>query len=214
MDETIQKNLIYFIWWNPDNGMLHFNLELLEQYIHLFDHKIIKIAEPKGGLPDFLKDSQIVKNDKHLGEAPHFKESLKHVEKGVTFYGHAKGVARPVNDPLKWWVSQLYKGNLDTQPDLENYLVSGCFGKLQPHPVNVPVPWHYSGSFFWFREEILARYRTTEIPAEIDNRWFTENFCGWLAKKEEAEFRLHSNEQPEYKCYSKHFWNQNKHLIL
>ena len=213
MDKNIPKNLIYFIWWKPENGMLKFNLNLLEQYIHLFDHKIIRIADGNGPLPDFLKDAQIVKNHRGLGEAPHFKESLKEIKEGVTFYGHAKGVARPVNNPLKWWVTQLYKGNLDSPPNLKGYLTSGCFGKFGAYPLNVTVPWHYSGSFFWFTQEILERYKKSIAPASIDNRWFTENFCGWLAKKEEAEFRLHSNDRSEHKCYSERFWERNKHLI-
>ena len=215
MDKNVPKNLIYFIWWNKRNGMLKYNLDLLEQYLHMFDgQRIIKVASAlRKDLPAFLKEAELVKNDPVLGEAPHFKESLTHIKGGYTFYGHAKGVSRDANRPLKWWVKQLYKGNLDTPPNLTDYRVSGCFGKLRPGSEQVPVPWHYSGSFYWFTEEILNRYSQRGIPDNIDNRWFTENFPGWLALEEEAEFRLHSSKSLKYNCYSKEFWRHNQHLI-
>jgi len=214
MDKVVSKNLIYFIWWNNDNGMLMYNLELLERYIDLFDNKTIKIADgKKNDIPGFLRGAQIVTNYSNMGEVPHFKHSLEEIQGGITFYGHAKGISRKTNNPLKWWVKQLYQGNLESEPNLDDYLVSGCFGKLRVGSRNVPVPWHYSGSFFWFTEEVLGRYKKTSIPRGIDNRWFTENFCGWLVDKEEAEFRLYSSDELRINCYSEDFWQKNKHLI-
>lgn len=179
----------------------------------LFDRKIIRVAGAnKRELPGFLSEARIVENDPVLCENPHFKESLKEIQEGVTFYGHAKGVSREVNNPLKWWVEQLYRGNLDTPPDLETYLVSGCFGKLRVGSKNVPMPWHYSGSFFWFTQEVLDRYRTRTVPINIDSRWFTENFCGWLVDQQEAEFRLHVSAEIGYNCYADYFWQRHPHL--
>ena len=195
--------------------MLKFNLDLVERYIGLFDGlRIIKIADgKKHQLPEFLKDAEIVDNDPVNGEAPHFKRSIKQITFGHTFYAHAKGISRPVNKPLKWWIEQLYKGNLDSKPNLKDHMVSGCFGKLRPGSIQVPVPWHYSGSFFWFRQEIVERYRLMKVPANIDNRWFTENFCGWLVKQKEAEFRLHASADHIYNLYSEKFWAKHTHLI-
>lgn len=209
------NNLIYFIWWNKDNGMLDFNLRLLEQYIGMFDGKrIIKIADVKPyQIPDFLKEAEIVHNDPINGESQHFKDSLSQIDQGYTFYAHAKGVSRVVNKPLRWWVTQSYHGNLKTRPDLDGYLTSGCFGKLRAGSSRVPVPWHYSGSFFWFRKEVVDRYLSKRVPEMIDTRWFTECFCGWLVDKEDAQFRLHSSDEHKYNCYSEDFWSKYSHLI-
>jgi len=217
----MKKNLIYFIYWRPENGMLHFNLQLLKKYINQFDGKrIIKVAIDDPGLnyhaviPSWL-NARIVKNDPEYNEARHFRDSLTEIgTEGVTFYAHAKGVTRTVNDPLKWWVELMYKGNLETEPDLTNYIFSGCFGKLRKGSKNVPVPWHYSGTFYWFQnEQVLSRYVTSRIPSEINNRWFSENFPGWIAKQSEAEFRIYSSGASKYNCYSHCFWEQNSHLL-
>lgn len=222
MDKAVKKNLIYFIYWKPENGMLHFNLGLLKRYIDMFDGiRIIKIAVDEPDLdwsrvvPEWL-NAKIVTNDPQYNEAQHFRDSLEEIgTDGVTFYAHAKGVSRAVNGQLKWWVELMYKGNLEAEPNLSgNHLFSGCFGKLRPGSVQVPVPWHYTGTFYWFRNApVIWRYNDMDIPDNINNRWFTENFPGWIARQEEAEFKLYSSAKHKYNCYRQDFWDENKHLL-
>jgi hypothetical protein len=221
----MKKNLIYFIWWNPDNGMLEYNLNLIEKYLHLFDGHILLISAGydlfeneriaiKYFGDDLYKKMVIVKNDPINGEKDYFKLAIKYLPKddSITFYAHAKGVSRVVNDPLKWWVKLLYKGNLETLPDMETNFFSGCFGKLKPSR-QCPLGWHYSGSFFWFKtKEVLERYETTEIPKEIDNRWFTENFPALIAKQEECEFRLWSGNERKMNFYDHYWWNRHPEI--
>lgn len=219
MDNSVAKNLIYFIWWNPDSIMLEYNLRFLKKYINVFDgQRIIKIAYDKYSPPkSVVRDlgAEIVSNDPVLNEAPHFKESLSRLNNnGITFYAHAKGVSRQVNKPLMLWVKIMYDYNLKTLPDLSQKLFSGCFGKLRPGSEQVPVDWHYSGSFYWFRnDEVLRRYNSQNIPKNIDNRWFTENFPGWIAKQEEVEFKVYASDEKGFNLYSEKFWMKNPKLL-
>lgn len=197
--------------------MLEFNLRRMDQYLHLFDGQIIvKVAGvARKDLPDcyeILRNAELVYN-LPTHEAEHFKESLSRLRRdgSVTFYAHAKGVSREPTDELKMWVDLMYRGNLQSPPNLKNKLFSGCFAKLRKGSVNVPVPWHYSGTFYWFRnDEVLRRYANSKIPGSIDNRWFTENFPGWIARKEEAELRLYSTADQRCNFYSPKFWSRNR----
>lgn len=228
MDNAVRKNLIYFIYWQPSSEMLLLNLEQMNKYIHLFDgQRIIKIAGIDSLNPvvlkrfPWLKEARFVQNDPIYNERPHFIDSLHELDYRLpshTFYCHAKGVSRVVNNPLKWWVQLMYNGNLGSEPNLKDYLFSGCFGKLRRGSDNVPVPWHYSGSFYWFDTvEVLKRfllpYYKKQVPNEIWNRWFTESFPAWIAKQSEAEFKLHASAEKGYNCYSDKFWNRHSHLL-
>lgn len=218
----MKRNLIYFIYWDNNNGMLDYNLSFMDKYIHLFDGQvIIKIAGDHdislNTLRNYpwLKKAKFVLNDPILHEAPHFKESLKELntdQDSITFYAHAKGVSRKVNNPLLNWVRLMYEGNLSEVPDLSDKLFSGCFGKLRKGSKQVPVPWHYSGSFYWFNTRKVLD-RIGKVPKEIDNRWFTESFPGWIAKQNEVGFKIHASAEMKYNLYSEDFWVRNKHLL-
>jgi hypothetical protein len=223
MDKAVRKNLIYFIYWSPENGMLEYNLNLIERYLTMFDGKIIVILagtdkeEHKRFINYSLWDNTMfvfVNNDPEFGEKNHFKLALKLLpeDDSITFYAHAKGVSRVVNDPLKWWVKLLYEGNLETLPNMETNLFSGCFGKLRAS-TQCPLGWHYSGSFFWFKtKEVLERHEKIKIPKEIDNRWFTENFPALIAKDHECEFRLWSGNERSMNFYSHDWWNSHPEI--
>lgn len=74
---------------------------------------------------------------------------------GWTFYAHGKGSAYPVG-PLQrrmWaWASRLWMYNC--RPSIVDSLRNprmdawGCFKLQMPHAQS---PWHYSGTYFWFR---------------------------------------------------------------
>jgi hypothetical protein len=221
MDNAVRKNLIYFIYWSPENGMLEYNLKLLERYLHLFDgERIFIIAGANDDvLNGFLGHATkiiSVSNDPVNGEKDYFKYALTLLPKddSITFYAHAKGVSRVVNRPLKWWVKLLYKGNLDTMPDMDHHIFSGCFGKLRGASPQCPLDFHYSGSFFWFKtKEVLERYEKKRIiPKEIDTRWFTENFPAFIAKQEECEFRLWSGDEKGMNFYSDKWWSKHPEI--
>lgn len=208
-------NLIYYIYWKPENGMLDLNLDYLSRYIHLFDTKIIKISGVEKvpahyiELYPFLKDAIYVENnDKH--EAEHFKQSLEQVNGCITFYAHAKGVSREVTPERIKWVRHLYVYSLCKVPDLSDKLFCGCFGKIRPGSKKVPTRWHYTGTFYWFRtDEVKQRYSKMKMPKNINTRWFTECFPGWIATEDEAIIRLFSSHKKNYSLANPEWWQKN-----
>ncbi len=230
MGNAPKKNLIYFIYWQPSSEMLLFNLALMDEYIQQFDGvRIIKVAGVDSLNPvvikrfGWLRDAKFVKNDLEFNERPHFVNSLNEMysqadKDSITFYAHAKGISRVVSNPLKWWVQLMYKGNLGSEPNLIDFIFSGCFGKLRRGSDQVPVPWHYSGSFYWFRtREVIWNYLQRDsqgqIPSEVWNRWFTENFPALFANQDQVEFKIHASDEMRYNCYREDFWIKNKHLL-
>jgi hypothetical protein len=195
----------------------------MDKYIHLFDGQIIiKLAgvvdniDIIGQKYPWILNAELVPNYP-THEAPHFKQALgelDYYEPSMTFYAHAKGVSRVWNKPLENWIKLMYKGNLDRIPDLGKSLFSGCFGKLRKGSKNVPVPWHYSGSFYWFNTiPVLSRFYRMAPPPEIDNRWFTENFPGWIARQDEVLFNIHASGEQSYNLYSDKFWLKHPELV-
>jgi hypothetical protein len=220
----MKRNLIYYIYLK-DCPALWLNLDLMDKYIHLFDGQIIiKMA----GVVDniniigqkypWILNAELVPNYP-THEAPHFKQALTELdltEPSMTFYAHAKGVSRPWNKALERWIRLMYKGNLDHVPDLGNKLFSGCFGKLRRGSDQVPVPWHYSGTFYWMSTvRVVNRYYFYEkfgIPQDVDNRWFTENFPGLIATQKEVLFNIHASDEKGYNLYSDKFWLKHPEL--
>ena len=217
----MKRNLIYYIYLK-DCPALWLNLELMDKYIHLFDGQIIiKMA----GVVDniniigqkypWILNAELVPNYP-THEAPHFKQALSELdltEPRMTFYAHAKGVSRPWNKALERWIRLMYMGNLERVPNLWDNLFFGCFGKLRRGSDQVPVPWHYSGTFYWMNTvPVLSRFYKMAIPPEIDNRWFTENFPGWIAGEDEVMFNIHASDEKGYNLYSEKFWSKHPEL--
>lgn len=193
MGVDVPKNLIYFIYYGGKLTHYHrLNLRLLNKYWSVFNgKKVVKVAvdgkaflEPLKSLLPSDCQIEIVDNNRILGESVHFIDSIKRVKDGITFYAHCKGVSRPVWSGLDLWIEQLYKGNLETIPDLSNKIFSGVCGKLLPCPPYVPQDFHYSGSFYWFNtEKVKARIKDYQM-----DRYLTERFPGIIAKPSECLF--------------------------
>jgi hypothetical protein len=212
MDADSKKNLIYFIYYN---GKLHhyhvLNLKLLSMFWSVFNgQKIVKIAVDGdynlAPIVDMLpKDCKyrIVKNVPHTGECKHFLESLVEVSGGMTFYGHCKGVTRPMWRGLDMWITHLYRKNLTDVPRLGDKVFAGVCGKLLPCPPYVPEPFHYSGSFYWFAtDKVKERLKTKKIVME---KYVTERFPGMMAKEQECIFGFASSNKA-HNFYDERTW--------
>jgi hypothetical protein len=109
-----------------------------------------------------------IANDGNLGEVAAFDPLWSRVADftgrgDVTFYGHAKGVTRPVNPGVSVhpWASLLYAANLDYWPvvadQLARHPITGAMKTLGAAR-HYSGGWHYSGTFFWFRNrDVFAR---------------------------------------------------------
>jgi hypothetical protein len=107
----------------------------------------------------------VTRNDANLREVktfePLFYNVMNYRGNDMTLYAHAKGVCRPFGDIVMTWTRVLYEAMLDYWPVVENSLcshpVAGCFKKVgMGWPATQSLStWHYSGSWFWFRNADL-----------------------------------------------------------
>jgi hypothetical protein len=136
-----------------------------------------------------------VANDVRLRERASFFYLLERVESRdpgeATFYAHAKGVTTVGNTlGVMYWRNLMYASLLD-QPErvrqmLRQFPVVGSFRKRQNvvYPDGVTKsPWHFSGTFFWFRHDawFSRPWRTLPITG-----WSVEAAPGLLFKYEES----------------------------
>jgi len=172
----LTRNLIYYIYPLANNGMWKWNVENLIRRIDQFNGKrFIGIAMDDKCSPldevmaafdgEIPKENFIVKENSHsLGEVNLFSSLLEKVESldenEITFYGHAKGVAC-VGD-RKNWGDAMYRTCLDypeiVDHSLQENLITGTFKKHGGFTTMIIPPeedWHYSGTFFWFRNKAV-----------------------------------------------------------
>lgn len=172
-----RRHLIYYLYPVTGNGTWQRNIDQLKQRISLFNGERFIMVATAGDhelddidtVREYIADASIKllprkPGRKGLHEATYFIELLHRVKqhlgnKDYTFYGHAKGVTRPVGDGVSVhrWTTLMYKACLDEWSQVE--------GSLATHPITGPfktksyfVPWHYSGTFFWFRNrDVFSR---------------------------------------------------------
>lgn len=170
-----------------DHPLLRVNLDWLARYwINFNGKRVIHVGRQEGwldfdafktlwkeaGLPVDGVSFVQTDNDPEWGETrPFIEELLPRVESTqsgeITFYAHAKGVSRPLTEPIRKWVDFLYVKNLGNlrrvQSALSRHPVAGVL-KIS-HPMGpLKAPWHYSGSFFWFRNSDLFQKDWRRIP--------------------------------------------------
>jgi hypothetical protein len=122
-----------------------------------------------------------VVNDARLGEMPHFLNTMDLLaddQDGATLYMHAKGVSykadgryiEAIGGPgsperesnIRNWRQRMldYLTNITAvQRALDSgYDAVGCFKVPGIIRKNAPVHWHYSGTFFWFRNSTVFQH--------------------------------------------------------
>lgn len=159
-------------------------------------------------------------NDPELGESVAWPYLWSRVPRnGVTLYAHAKGVRygyRPYDESeygkmgvcVRRWTEAMYSTCLDwprVEEQLKDHLLCGTFKKVGPgmFPDLPSSQWHYSGSFYWVRnEEWFARGGHKRIK----NRMASEAVPGILYKPEEGGCLLH--EGGDLNLYSPEVWGR------
>ena len=93
-----------------------------------------------------------------LGEGLSFIPLLHTLPRGVddvTFYGHAKGTRYADGHLALRWAEMLYRGCLDNlwavDIELRSFPMTGCLKRYEDFDLPRNWHWHYSGTFFWFR---------------------------------------------------------------
>lgn len=194
-----RRHLLYHLLPASGNGVWQRNLDQLKWRMPLFDgRKVIAIGvgtqtdhvTHRGTLhldpPDMVREYLDghgcefleFENDPTLREVASWEPLWGRLADlsptaDVAFYGHAKGVTRPVNPgtTVHEWTRVMYSACLDYWPEVADLLtrcpLAGPFLKAGRGFVGSASSWHYSGTFFWARlSEAIPKYR------EIDRAWF------------------------------------------
>lgn len=217
----MKKHLLYHM--APiKNPMLDFNLEQLEKYWAVFDgRKVININQAAGLLrPDriepllakyHLDGCEIIYsgNDKTRETRPFVEKLLPTVEHepGITFFAHLKGSTRPESSACRKWAEYMYRFNLQdarkVEAALSHHAVAGIF-KTGPCGTTVPC-WHYSGTFFWFRNDILFLRKWRDIDLD---RFGTEAYPARMFETHEAACLAYGNVGGNVNLYQNETWER------
>lgn len=201
-------NLLYNLSLIQVNPILYFNIFNLLRYINKFNgKKIINVNYiDKSFAEDFVKKTfkeipdiefHFTNNNETNGWYelwPFITKMLPSVyslnENEYTFYGHTKGVTR-YNHETEFicllWAYTMYTNNLDNfeyiADILKDYHCCGTFKLDRPYTALSFVPWHYSGTFFWFKNKsIFSRDWQTFYP----NLYGLEGYLGTHFSSSEA----------------------------
>jgi len=233
----MKRNLIYFVCPLKHNNVWLQNVQKLVPYLDQFNgKKIVTIAQGENCVPvrevfeQFPDDKNIQfvisRNNKELGETPHFVQMAKMVESidpnEITFYAHAKGVS--YNHPsssIRIWCDKMYHHNLACM-DLTEYVFSlgydsmGCFRRVSNRVgKDKGEIWHFSGTFFWFRHS-SAFCNQWEDVIRKDCRWGVEGFLGKMMPIEKS-FCIYGERVAKigkrvHLTTRKEMWNQDTHF--
>jgi hypothetical protein len=173
------RNLLFHIMPVRGNGIWQRRVSQLVKRIRLFNGRrvVAIVTGPTWGPcaldpPEYVRDAFggavhefiEVPNDPNLREVATFEPLFERVEtpsaRQVTLYAHAKGVTRPGHPTCQEWADVLYETMLDYWPlvevSLRDYPITGSFLRgLEGWPGQSASTYHYSGSWFWFRNRDL-----------------------------------------------------------
>jgi hypothetical protein len=129
----------------------------------------------------------------------------------VTLYSHCKGVTRPPDSTCHRWAEVMAEICFDWRtvgPALASHPVAGPFKKLgQGWPSHESMSqWHYSGSWYWFRNADLF----AKDWKRIDGFWGgIEPYPSLHFGVDEAANLFHELPRPDVQLYNHHYWRDN-----
>jgi hypothetical protein len=184
------------------------NVRLLLPYMsHFNGKKVITIKTGSAlvspgiveGLFSEFSDIQFlhIANDANMADSHGFIEAMKYLESlsssEITFYAHTKGVSpkylKEDLEPIREWYGRMYHYALSDihhiDSILSTYACCGSFKRQKPFP-NLTSPWHFSGTFFWFRHDhFFSRADWAIIPPK-STAYFVEGVLGRYLDSREA----------------------------
>jgi hypothetical protein len=200
----IRRNFLYHVY--PDTAHREIwqrNIDNILKRMDMFNgHRAVGIVtakhlDPPEMVMDAFKgevdDFYVAKNVKKLREVITFVPLLEKVESmdpnDVTFCAHTKGVTHNDGDwtTVHRWGDLMYRTCLDDWPAVEKMLESkamaGSFKSYGQFRTRKNHRWHYSGTFYWFRnKDVFSRNWRY-----VDQRYFgNESWPGLMFKPEET----------------------------
>jgi hypothetical protein len=219
LPQPVTRNLLYHVAPASGNGVWQRNVEQLLKRIDLFNgRRVVAIVTGRARRLDYaanfkldppeavkeafrghVEEFLVLPNDPRLREVVTFRPLLDRVADAdpsqITFYGHAKGVTRPVNDgvTVHRWTDIMHETCLDHMPLVEEQLarhpITGSFKKLGQGFGGSRSAWHYSGSFYWLRNSAVFSRRNWQL---VDRQWWgSESWPGLLFSPSEAGCLFH-----------------------
>lgn len=201
------RNFLMHIWPTKNSDSWKWNCDQVLKRQSLFNGKrVIGIAvgentesaeTVKKYMSSFTDDFIVVNNIPRIREGATFIDLLKKVnslgDNDFTFYCHAKGVRHGSafesnGSTLRRWTETMYIKCLDdwnsVSKSLEKKAMTGCFKRYGNFKTPGNNRWHYSGSFYWFRNKDVF---TRNWP-KIDNMFFAvESWPGRMFTAEETD---------------------------
>lgn len=212
------RHLLSHVWPLRRSGAWIRHLDMLNDRWDQFDgRKVICVvsspdAEParvvRGMVPDSVEVISEV-NDPSLREVKTFVPLMSKVcdLPGYTFFCHAKGVTHDSTDgPVNMWADLMTHICLDwpglVDLALAKFPIAGCFKRPRTlfGSVNEWVSWHYSGTFYWFRNDVVFSKDWRQID---QNTHGTET---WPAKHFKQDEGACLFDQSQEIPYSQRFW--------
>lgn len=183
------------LWkWNCDEVLRRASLFTGKRIVAIAtDAKTDSAWEVKEYLKDFTDTFIEVTNDPKQREVLTFIPMLEMIEslEGVTFCCHSKGVRdqQPAdrNQAIRLWTQAMYDTCLDYWPVVESILsqkaMAGSFRRFGQFRTPGNNRWHYSGTFYWFRNRdvFLGNWR------HVDEGFYgTESWPGLMFTGEQT----------------------------
>lgn len=205
-DGPVRRNLLMHIWPSKGWGAWQWNCDQILRRATLFNgRRIVAIAtsadaDPPEAVQEYLRDLDaefiIVENDREYREVVTFLPLLGRVasedRNDVTFYCHSKGCRhRATPDEPRTtvfrWTEAMYEVCLDDWPAVAEALqASAMAGAFRRHGM-FALPgnhrWHYSGTFFWFRNQDVFTRGWNRVD---QRRYGAEAWPGRMFKAEET----------------------------
>lgn len=221
--EIKRRHLIYHLMPVKNAGVWRRSVAMLVRRMDLFNgtravaiavnadcdlpEKVIKAFQ--GTVKDFI----IVENDSKFREVKTFLPLWAKIKdngpEDATFCCHGKGVTKPVNPgvTVHTWGQIMFESCLDYWPYvsrlLKTYPTVGSFKKVGHGFEGSESSWHYSGTFYWLRNEAL---RAKPDWTRIDNVWWgTESYPSLHFSAKEAGCIFYEGTVPELNVYEMNY---------
>jgi len=214
-------------------GAWQWNCDRLLKAAELFNgRRIVSIAvdgttdsdfEVRRYLQGFTDEFIVVQNNPILREVATWNPMLERLrlhdsENDVTFSCHAKGVRHklvPDNSDgstvFRWTQAQWELGTdwVLTQPLLEEHATVGAFRRFVSHSPKLGFGrWHYSGTFYWWRNRDVFRRSWRNVPKSFIG---TEAWPGLLFSKDESAVTIGDDMQDLYNFF---YWQNSIEPML
>lgn len=146
-----------------------------------------------------------------LQEVASLPRLLKRIEtqdpEAITLYAHSKGCTHADGSASHFWCDAMAAACLDYPALVECALsrahVCGAFRSTMPIGWPSTTPWHFAGTWYWFRSAELFR---REWEAIDQNFWGAESYPGQKFTRDESAC-LFGDAANTMHLYSREFWD-------